>query len=191
MFTALEGPGIGHREQLQPDPGGGLCIEPELIKRVPPGPRFILVCLSFHRGALGPPWRCLGPRPCSLGATRGLAPLLFLGLRRRPGIAPEVGQKSGREWGFHRPRDLRVGGGRWAVGHLSPDLPAEGVAEGPGPGHHSGRMGTHPSVESHSRVWFWDGPGPSLSTAPRIGFALSRPVSFSMTVTGYMWPIFS
>lgn len=65
MFTALEEPGIGHREQLQPDPGGGLCIEPELIKRLPPVPRLIPVCLSFRRGALGPLWRCFGPRPCS------------------------------------------------------------------------------------------------------------------------------
>lgn len=31
MCTALEGPGIRHREQLQPDPAGSLCIEPELI----------------------------------------------------------------------------------------------------------------------------------------------------------------
>lgn len=47
MFIALEEPGIGHQEQLQPDPGGGLCIEPELIKRLPPVPRSFRCASPF------------------------------------------------------------------------------------------------------------------------------------------------
>lgn len=68
MFTALEGPGSGHQEQRQPDPVGGLCIEPELIKHPPPVPRFLLLCLSFHRGCPPPAMADgLGLRPCSPG----------------------------------------------------------------------------------------------------------------------------
>lgn len=67
MFTALEGPGSGHQEQHQPDPVGGLCIEPELIKRPPPVPRFLLL-FSFHRGCPPPAMADgLGLRPCSPG----------------------------------------------------------------------------------------------------------------------------
>lgn len=142
-FTALEGPGIGHREQLQPDPGGGLCIEPELIKRLPPVPRSILVCLSFHRGALDPRRRGFGRRPR----------LLHAGSDVWSRASPPSGSQtavwycslSGTEAGQRT--DLRGGGGRWAVGHRSPALPAGRVAEGPGPGHHSGRVGTRSSVQ--------------------------------------------
>lgn len=53
-----------------------------------------------------------------------------------------------------------------------------------------GRWALAHRIESHSRVWFWNGLGLSLGTAPRMGFVLSRPVSFNVAATGYMWLIF-
>lgn len=87
MFTALEGPGIGHQEQPQLKPVSTLCIEPELIKP-PPVPRFVLVCLSFHRGASA---ALPGARDRGLvldaGAAHGLLPSSLV-LGQWPGTVP-------------------------------------------------------------------------------------------------------
>lgn len=83
---------------------------------------------------------------------------------------------------------------------LSLGLLAGSAAKGQGPaflatGHRSGSRGPGRGlahrIESHSRVWFWDGLGLSLRTAPRMDFVLSRPVSFNVAAIGYMWLIFT
>lgn len=122
MFTALEGPGIGHQEQPQADPVSSLCLELDLIKCPPPVPCFILVCLSFHHGCLRPTLAVLRTEALfwMLGAACGLV-RLFSGPQAVAWYCSlRSGTEVGRELGFHSPRDLRRESWRRAVGRFSP-----------------------------------------------------------------------
>lgn len=167
MVTALEGPGSGHQGQHQPDPVGGLCIEPELIKHPPPVPRCLLLCLSFHRGCPPPAVADglgLRPRaPGSWGRHLGLCPSSFWVSGSGLVLIPkwtEVGQRMG----VLQAKGPRGESGRWAVVHLSPGLLAGSAAKGQGPaflatGHCSGSWGIGRGlahrIESHSRPGEW------------------------------------
>lgn len=74
--------------------------------------------------------------------------------------------------------------------HLSPYFPTGSAAKGQGhltTGHRSGSWGT-----GHvQKVIPEPGLGLSFGTAPRMGFVLSRPVSFSVAATGYTWLTFN
>ena len=117
MFTTLEEPGgNGHQEQPQSDPVGGLCIEPELIKRP------YLYCVSSWRASWWVPsacsTRCSGPRPCSPGRWDRHLVLCPSSLWLSNSGLVLFPKEWGRGWGSHRPKGPR--GERWAVGHLSP-----------------------------------------------------------------------
>lgn len=190
MFSALEGLGNGHQEQPQPDPGGGLCIELELIKRVPR-----LYCASFWcaspfiAGVLGPLWQIFRTKALfswTLGMACGFEPPFFWVSGSTLILFPKWDRGQAENGGStgQRTPGVRVGDGQWGTFHQAFQLGAWPRLFLPWDITRSSRSGHSPiHIESHSRVRFWDGLGPSFSTAQGMAFALSRSVSFSRTAT--------